>query len=191
MKKSISLILSAVLALTLVFSAFAETADTVVYGKIYTSDKNRPWAEAMAVRDGKFVYVGDAEGAKEYIGENTEVITRDGGMITPGLFDAHTHPASVGKSAWHVRMGLPDYDGILRFITQYLAEHDAQEAPFVYFEYYPTNLFGPKAPTKPRWTRSLPTGRSSCATSATMPAGLTPNAFSCWASTTWIRPIRC
>ena len=148
MKKSISLILSAVLALTLVFSAFAETADTVVYGSIYTSDENRPWAEAMAVRDRKFVYVGDAEGAKEYIGENTEVITRDGGMITPGLFDAHTHPASVGESAWHVRMGLPDYDGILRFITQYLAEHDAQEAPFVYFEYYPTNLFGPEGPNK-------------------------------------------
>lgn len=33
-------------------------------------------------------------------------------------------------------------------ITDYLAEHDAQEAPFVYFEYYPSNLFGPEGPNK-------------------------------------------
>lgn len=148
MKKSIILILAAALALTLTSSAFAEAADTVVYGRIYTSDEAQPWAEAMAVRDGKFVYVGDAAGVEDYIGENTEVITCDDGMITPSLFDAHTHPASVGASAWHVKMGVPDYDGIIRFITEYLAEHDAQEAPFVYFEYYPSNLFGPEGPNK-------------------------------------------
>ena len=148
MKKSLSLILSLALALALSSPALAEPADAVVSGKIYTSDEARPWAEAMAVRDGKFVYVGDAAGAEEFVGENTEVVTRDGGMITPGLFDAHTHPASVGRSAWHVKMGLPDYDGIISFITRYLAEHDAEEAPFVYFEYYPTNLFGPEGPNK-------------------------------------------
>ena len=148
MKKSLSLILSLALALALSSPALAEPADAVVYGKIYTSDEAQPWAEAMAVRDGKFVYVGDAAGAEEFVGENTEVVTRDGGMITPGLFDAHTHPASVGRSAWHVKMGLPDYDGIISFITRYLAEHDAEEAPFVYFEYYPTNLFGPEGPNK-------------------------------------------
>ena len=99
MKKSLSLILSLALALALSSPALAEPADAVVYGKIYTSDEAQPWAEAMAVRDGKFVYVGDAAGAEEFVGENTEVVTRDGDMITPGLFDAHTHPASVGRSA--------------------------------------------------------------------------------------------
>ncbi len=148
MKKSISLILSFLLALTLVSSAFAEAADTAVYGRIYTSDEKQPWAEAMAVRDGKFVYVGDAEGVKDYIGETTQVVTCESGMITPGLFDAHTHPANVGSSAWHVRMGVPEYDEIIRFITRYLAEHSAEEAPFVYFEYYPSNLFGPEGPNK-------------------------------------------
>lgn len=148
MKKSISVILSLLLVLALPFSAFAEAADTAVYGRIYTSDMENPWAEAMAVRDGKFAYVGSAEGVKDYIGENTEIITCESGIITPSLFDAHTHPASVGTSAWHVNMGLPDYDGIISFITQYLAEHDAEEAPFVYFEYYPSNLFGPEGPNK-------------------------------------------
>lgn len=146
MKRLIILIM--LLALALTSTAFAESADTVVFSRIYTSDEARPWAEAMAVRDGKFVYVGDAAGAEDYIGDNTEVIRREKGMITPGLIDAHTHPASVAKTAWHVKMGLPDYDGVISFITKYLAEHDAQEAPFVYFEYYPSDLFGPEGPNK-------------------------------------------
>ena len=148
MKKSTSLILLVALVLTLASTALAEAADTVVYGRIYTSNEAQPWAEAMAIRDGKFVYVGDTAGVESYVGENTEVITYEDGMITPSLFDAHTHPATMGMTAWHVRMGVPDYDGIISFITQYLAEHDAQEAPFVYFEYYPSDLFGPEGPNK-------------------------------------------
>ncbi len=37
-------------------------ADLVVYGKIFTSENNQ-LAEAFAVKDGKFVYVGDKNGA--------------------------------------------------------------------------------------------------------------------------------
>lgn len=146
MKNIISLLL--LMALMLMPAALAEEADTVAYGRIYTSNEAQPWAEAMAIRNGKFVYVGDAAGAESYIGENTEVEAYDEGMITASLFDAHTHPASIGMTGWHVKMGLPDYDGIISFITDYLAEHDAEEAPFAYFEYYPSNLFGPEGPDK-------------------------------------------
>ena len=146
MKRIVFLIL--VMALALMPAALAEGADGVVYGRIYTSNEAQPWAEAMAIRDGKFVYVGDAAGAESYIDAHTEVTAYDEGMITASLFDAHTHPATVGMTGWHVKMGLPDYDGIISFITDYLAEHDAEEAPFVYFEYYPSNLFGPEGPNK-------------------------------------------
>ena len=145
MKKLLVLLLG---LLMIAMPALAEVADTVIYGRIYTSDEVQPWAEAMAIEDGKFVYVGNAEGAQAYVGENTETVTYDSGMITASLLDAHTHPATVGMTGWHVKMGLPDYDGIISFITDYLAEHDAQEAPFVYFEYYPSNLFGPEGPNK-------------------------------------------
>lgn len=146
MKKILFLIVFAVLFL--MPAAQAEGADTVVYGRIYTSNEAQPWAEAMAIRDGRFVYVGSAAGAEGLIGENTQVVTYDRGMITASLFDAHTHPATVGMTGWHTKMGVPDYDGIISFITGYLEEHDAEEAPFVYFEYYPSNLFGPEGPNK-------------------------------------------
>ena len=41
-------------------------ADLVVYGKIFTSDGNQI-VEAFAVKDGKYVYVGDKRGAEAFI----------------------------------------------------------------------------------------------------------------------------
>ena len=38
------------------------TADTVVYGTIRTAETEKPVAEALAIKDGKFVYVGDKAG---------------------------------------------------------------------------------------------------------------------------------
>ncbi|MCQ2256069.1 MAG: amidohydrolase [Bacteroidaceae bacterium] len=67
-------------------------ADMVVYGTIYTVEDDAPQAEAFAVKDGKYVYVGSADGAKAYIGENTTVVDHRGkGMITPGFADCHAH----------------------------------------------------------------------------------------------------
>ena len=54
-------------------------ADVVYTGAvIYTEDAENTVAEAMAVRDGKIVYVGSAEGAQAYIGEGTEVTKLEG-----------------------------------------------------------------------------------------------------------------
>ena len=42
---------------------------------IFTSDKDRPQATALAVKDGKFVYVGDEAGLAEYEGEVARLVT--------------------------------------------------------------------------------------------------------------------
>ena len=44
-------------------------AEKVIYGHFYTVDKKQPRAEAVAISGGHFVYVGDAEGVKEFIGD--------------------------------------------------------------------------------------------------------------------------
>lgn len=43
-------------------------ADLVVCGKIFTSEDNQI-VEAFAVKDGKFIYVGDKAGAQTFIEE--------------------------------------------------------------------------------------------------------------------------
>ena len=64
-------------------------ADLVVYGKIYTAENNQ-LAEAFAVKDGKYIYVGDKAGAEAFVEEGkTEVIDYTGkGLITPGCGNA-------------------------------------------------------------------------------------------------------
>ena len=53
---------------------YSKKADLVVYGKIFTSENNQI-VEAFAVKDGKYVYVGDKKGAEPFIeAGKTEVV---------------------------------------------------------------------------------------------------------------------
>ncbi|MBQ0044806.1 MAG: amidohydrolase family protein [Bacteroidales bacterium] len=72
-------------------SSQKDHADMVVYGKVFTSESEE-LAEAFAVKDGKYVFVGDSLGVQEYIGENTEIIDHTGkGMIMAGCTEGHGH----------------------------------------------------------------------------------------------------
>ena len=75
-----------------VFAAGKTDADLVVYGKIFTSEGNRI-VEAFAVKDGKFVYVGDKKGAQAFIKKGkTEVIDHTGkGLVMPTCGNGHAH----------------------------------------------------------------------------------------------------
>lgn len=75
-----------------VSSGSDKPADLVVYGKIFTSEDNKI-VEAFAVKDGKFVYVGDKAGVEAFI-ENgkTEVVDYTGkGLVMPGCGNGHAH----------------------------------------------------------------------------------------------------
>ena len=67
-------------------------ADTVITnGRIYTVDSAMPWAEAAAIRDGKYVFVGDSQVVNDYIGDETNVIDLGGKMTMPGINEVHAH----------------------------------------------------------------------------------------------------
>ncbi|MGI9514026.1 MAG: amidohydrolase family protein, partial [Anderseniella sp.] len=73
-------------------AASAQIADTVFTGgKVYTVDENQSWAEAVAVKDNKIVFVGSAADAKKHIGESTKVIDCAGKTVMPGFVSAHDH----------------------------------------------------------------------------------------------------
>ncbi len=67
-------------------------ADLVLFnGKIYTLDPVRPCAAALAVREGKIIYVGEAETARGLLHARGEAVDLRGGCALPGLTDAHLH----------------------------------------------------------------------------------------------------
>ncbi len=74
-------------------------AADVVYtnGKIYTVNDNFDIVDTMAIKDGKFVYVGDRAGSEAFVGPDTKVIDLAGTSVFPGLIDSHLHYAGVGS----------------------------------------------------------------------------------------------
>lgn len=74
-------------------------ATTVLeHGAIYTQAPAAPWAQAVAVRDGRIIAVGSDAGMHRYIGPGTRRIDLHGRLLMPGLVDDHVH-ASDGALA--------------------------------------------------------------------------------------------
>ncbi|MBQ0098123.1 MAG: amidohydrolase family protein [Oscillospiraceae bacterium] len=95
MKKIVALVLILIMLVPFASGcAKNESADLVVFGNIYTAEKdNNGLAEAFAVKDGKYIYVGTKDEAKKYIEEGkTEVFDKSGeGLIIPGCTEGHAH----------------------------------------------------------------------------------------------------
>jgi hypothetical protein len=89
--------LAAVLGVAFADRSEPPTAELVFRGGVvYTVDAARSWAEAVAVRDGRIVYVGSETGLEAWIGEATEVVELAGRMLLPSFQDAHVHPLDAG-----------------------------------------------------------------------------------------------
>ncbi len=87
---TVVLIVSSIL--TLAGASHAQEADRAyINGTIYTVDEDFSTASAIAVKDGQFIYVGDAAGVEAHIGPRTFVVDLEGKTIIPGLHDAHVH----------------------------------------------------------------------------------------------------
>lgn len=72
-------------------------ADSVYqHGYVYTVDARDSVQQALAVKDGRIVYVGDDAGVQAYIGASTTVVDLSGRMLMPGLVDGHMHPLGGG-----------------------------------------------------------------------------------------------
>ncbi|MBR1388981.1 MAG: amidohydrolase family protein [Prevotella sp.] len=93
-------------------------ADLVVYGKIYTAEAGQ-MAEAFAVKDGKYVYVGDKAGAEAYVETGkTEVVDYSGkGLVMPGCGNGHAH-YSMGYAIQSVGTIVGLEDTSEKFLTE-------------------------------------------------------------------------
>jgi predicted amidohydrolase YtcJ len=82
----------AVFTFSLSSAETAQRADLVlVNAHIYTVDAHQPWAEALAIRDGKILAVGNSRDIAPYRGPSTQVIDARGKLVLPGFTDCHTH----------------------------------------------------------------------------------------------------
>jgi predicted amidohydrolase YtcJ len=92
-------------AFTLATSALAQPADLVLRGgRVITVDKDWRVAQAVAIRDGRFLAVGDDAAIAPHIGPNTQVIELAGRTVVPGLIDSHLHQLFAGLNGPAVQL---------------------------------------------------------------------------------------
>src|SRR5436309_2647056 len=53
--------------------------------------KQPKFAQAVAIADGRIMFIGQTRKAKKYVGPATRVIDLDGRMVMPGIVDGHFH----------------------------------------------------------------------------------------------------
>jgi predicted amidohydrolase YtcJ len=155
MKKSILKLLCSLFAVVLVIGSFsackkqnAVQADLVLKnGYIYTVESQQPLAQALAVKDGKFVYVGTAAGAEKYVGSKTKVIDLGGKLVLPGFIDSHCHAISAFKQFYEINLNdCQDSSEYQKAIRDYLLAH--ADAKFIRGRGWRNPLFGKTGPDK-------------------------------------------
>jgi predicted amidohydrolase YtcJ len=93
----IALLLSGALEAVAGAASGAESAAELVISdaRIYTEDAQHSIAQALAVREGKIVFVGSVADAQRLIGPQTRLEKLGGRLVLPGLVDAHIHPLDI------------------------------------------------------------------------------------------------
>jgi predicted amidohydrolase YtcJ len=69
-----------------------QVADILITnGTVFTSDPALPWAQAVAIKDNRVVFVGNNAEAQAWRGAITEVVDAGGRAVLPGFIDSHFH----------------------------------------------------------------------------------------------------
>jgi predicted amidohydrolase YtcJ len=101
-------------------------ADLIVLGgKIATLNAADPWAQALAIKDGRVLAVGArADIHAAHHGASTHIVNLDGRTAMPGLHDAHNHHQIAGKGDLMEIEFLPtaSLDEIVELVRAYALE---------------------------------------------------------------------
>ncbi len=105
-------LLVAALLLPAVAAAAHKHADTVFKnGYVYTVNPGARVAHAVAVKDGRIVYVGSNAGANAFVGPSTQVVKLGGKMMLPGFIDSHAHAGMTASALYSALLyGLTSVD---------------------------------------------------------------------------------
>ncbi|WP_420583195.1 amidohydrolase [Reichenbachiella sp.] len=99
-------------------------ADLVLFnGNIYTLNETEPKAEAVAVTDGKIVYVGNNVNANQWVADTTQIVDLEGKTLTPGFIEGHGHLMGIGENLINLDLlNTKSYDEIIEMVKNKVNE---------------------------------------------------------------------
>jgi predicted amidohydrolase YtcJ len=116
--------------LFLFFTVFLTSCNTRVdfivhNAKVYTTNRDMDVASAFAVKDGKFIAVGDESLLDEY--QTSNLVDAQGLPVYPGFIDAHCHFLSLGLTQTQVQLeGTKSYEEVTERVKAYAAAESRQ-----------------------------------------------------------------
>lgn len=122
-----------------------EFADAVYHsGRIYTVNPDQPWAQAVAIRSGKIIFVGSDDAVRGHIGPKTAVHDLRRRLMLPAFQDSHIHPITSGIDAAACDLfGLNDIALYRTRIAEYATAHP--DVPWILGGGWSMAVFGPGA----------------------------------------------
>jgi predicted amidohydrolase YtcJ len=132
-------------------------ADLIVHhGHIVTVDGKFQTFEAVAVKDGRILALGEDEALFKLAGPKTRIIDADANTVLPGLYDSHVHPLSAAFS--ELTAPLPALNS-LKDVFAYLRKKAAEtpEGDWIVVRYaFPTRLEEARFPTRAELDEAAP-----------------------------------
>ncbi|MCI0493361.1 amidohydrolase family protein [candidate division KSB1 bacterium] len=128
-----NILASILITLIIVFACSTQnhqiSADLIlINGKIYTLEPDHPWANSCAIKDGKFIAVGEKREMQKLKGRATKVIDLKHRLVLPGFNDAHVHFSDGGFYLLGIDLrDAKDEQEFVKRIKEYAAKLDSGE----------------------------------------------------------------
>lgn len=91
----------------------------IINGTVATVDSANTIAEAIAIKDGKILFVGTNSEVNSYKGDSTKIIDADGNFVMPGFIDSHAHFLGLGKSKQILDLkGANNFDEVVAAVAE-------------------------------------------------------------------------
>jgi predicted amidohydrolase YtcJ len=115
--------------------------------RIFTGTGEADFAGAFAVRDGVFAWVGGAAD----VPEDADVQDLSGGVVLPGLIDAHTHPTYIAQIVDAVACTVPEVTSIPEMVEALRGHRNVGKGDHLWIEgwgYDESKLVERRSPTR-------------------------------------------
>jgi len=106
-----------------------ESADIIIEnGTVITVNESFSREEAVAIKNGKIIYVGNNNEVDKYKNNETRVINAEELTVLPGLIDAHAHLISLGDELINLDVtGCMSYNEMINRVAERVKEYDPGE----------------------------------------------------------------
>ena len=103
----------------------AQTAETIyTNARVYTVNAKQLWAQAFAIKDGKFIKVGSVAEVSKYRGAQSKIVDLGGRLVLPGFVDEHIHIDMVAENRMNVTFDpTQSYEKFVATIKQFLSKN--------------------------------------------------------------------